>query len=560
MISERLYELAFLYKKTRLWEKLSDTQIFAVKLSGERIGYVSIMGLAGQHCALGLYIGDEGFESFRAILKMNEFVLVPLLTQEQLLQQKSLQCTFESKDMLSEDEREEVKQYARSHGIRIAGKNAYPQFVKYEPYCCPWHLQKEQEQQDLCEALSAAIALSGFLEEKQPIELGIVRMNGELTEIPLLEVKNGSYVVGKTEIPAEKEERFPTPSPGNDIAIANLKKQKQKGIWECRILRFPNPVQNHPDEIPFFPVILLAVESNTGFMLPVSPAAHYEEHPEELLNQFIDAFLAQKICPKKIKAADKRTYEFAKGLCDKLKISISLDDELPELEEAEESFWERFGMSEEEELEEISQMMDAMKELSEEELSKLPADMVEFLQSLMESDVLLTGMDEKITPISGGKNPTEGKKRGNINKKTNSAGKGSYIISVSIGAGCYRHIRISANSTLWQLHSAILEAFGFDDDHAHAFFMDNIKWSEADCYYVEGIERYYRTTKKYRLNQVGLYKGKQFKYVFDFGDEWTFQCKVLQILDAETIEPVVVRTKGEAPEQYAQWDDEWDDE
>ena len=36
---------------------------------------------------------------------------------------------------------------------------------------------------------------------------------------------------------------------------------------------------------------------------------------------------------------------------------------------------------------------------------------------------------------------------------------GSYVISVSVGTGCYRHIQISKNATLYKLHEAILDAF-----------------------------------------------------------------------------------------------------
>ena len=55
--------------------------------------------------------------------------------------------------------------------------------------------------------------------------------------------------------------------------------------------------------------------------------------------------------------------------------------------------------------------------------------------------------------------------------------------------------------------------------------------------------------------------GRKFKYVFDFGDDWTFQCRVLRELDEITAEPVIIRKKGEAPPQYPEWDEEdWDEE
>ena len=140
---------------------------------------------------------------------------------------------------------------------------------------------------------------------------------------------------------------------------------------------------------------------------------------------------------------------------------------------------------------------------------------------------------------------------------------GSYVISVSLGTGCYRHIQISKNATLYKLHEAILDAFEFVDDHAHAFFMDNKTWSHADAYYSIKIDGHERLTKGRKLEKLNLAKGSQFKYVFDFGEEWRFQCKILRELEEDTKTPVVIREVGEAPFQYGEpdWDgEEWDED
>lgn len=135
----------------------------------------------------------------------------------------------------------------------------------------------------------------------------------------------------------------------------------------------------------------------------------------------------------------------------------------------------------------------------------------------------------------------------------------SFVISVSLGTGCYRHIQISANATLYKLHQAILKAFEFEDDHEHAFFMDNHVWSSADAYFSSKAESGDRLTKKYTLEKLQLAKGQKFKYVFDFGDEWEFQCKVLRELEEDTKTPLVIRSVGESPEQYPEWE-EYEDE
>jgi len=134
--------------------------------------------------------------------------------------------------------------------------------------------------------------------------------------------------------------------------------------------------------------------------------------------------------------------------------------------------------------------------------------------------------------------------------------KSSFVISVSLMPGCYRHIQISSDATLVELHEAILEAFEFDDDHAHAFFMDNQAWSDTNAYYSDMIEDADLFTTDFTLDSVINSDDQKFKYIFDFGEEWTFQCKVLKRIEEETELPTVVRAKGEAPPQYGGFDDD----
>lgn len=560
MISDRLYELAFEYKKRKLWKILWDLQLFGVKLSDDRIGYISIMGAAGEHCALGLYVGEEGMESFRTLARANRYQLSPLEFQEHLLQQNCLQCAFEGKDELSEQELEETRAYARAHEIRISGKNAYPQFVKYQSNHYPWHLQTEQEQELLCEALLAAIEMAKILEKTAPDDLGLAPVNDLTEEIPMLEPQEQGYVLTRTKLPRIKAKKWPAPKAGNDIGIASLKRMERMGVWECELLRFPEPVRNKPEEIPYFPLILLAVESSTNYILPVPPVEYYEENPEELLNLFMESLQQQKICPDRIKVRDQRTSAFLKAFCSRLKIALSMEKELPALENAEADFLKHFSMSEEEELDEMIEMLETLMELGQEQVEHLPEGMVEQIDMILEQGVLPEELEEKVRcflhPELAHNRPDKSAFR------TVKFGRGhSYVISVSLGTGCYRHIRISGRSTLWDLHSIILESFGFDDDHAHAFFMDNVRWSRRDCYYMGGMEHDGLSTDECSLDRAGLRKGKQFKFLFDFGDEWLFQCKVLRVLEEDTEEPEIIKSKGEAPKQYPDWEeDDWEGE
>lgn len=134
-------------------------------------------------------------------------------------------------------------------------------------------------------------------------------------------------------------------------------------------------------------------------------------------------------------------------------------------------------------------------------------------------------------------------------------GPKSMVISISARQGCYRHLKISDQATLEELSSEILEAFDFIDDHAHAFFMNNRPWTDEDCYYAEFVdeESEHRHTCDYTLREVKLHVDQKFVYVFDFGDDWEFHCRVLEILDEQTEIPEIVRSKGDPPDQLAPW-------
>ena len=44
---DMLYDVAFRYKKSGLWKKLWDNEVFAIRLDGDETGYVCIMGGTG---------------------------------------------------------------------------------------------------------------------------------------------------------------------------------------------------------------------------------------------------------------------------------------------------------------------------------------------------------------------------------------------------------------------------------------------------------------------------------------------------------------------------------
>ena len=68
--------------------------------------------------------------------------------------------------------------------------------------------------------------------------------------------------------------------------------------------------------------------------------------------------------------------------------------------------------------------------------------------------------------------------------------------------------------TLHDLHSAILNAFDFADDHMHAFFMNNKPWDEESGIYSPYCEEEDCHSTDYKLSGFNFENGAQFLYIF----------------------------------------------
>jgi len=600
MVSDILYELAFKYKKTGLWEMLNEAEVFALEFSNGKTGYITITGASGKHISLSVFTRGEAYNSYIDIITADEASAGSrLLYQEKILQQDCLQCLFCDKDSLSKNEQDRTRNYARKHGISLKGSNAWPRFINYQPGYVPWQLKKEEDVKYLMEAFGAAIEIAEILKSRPIEEIWVKNAGGGTEKIPLLGSDGSRYQTRLTDLPERQPVQYIVPDMFNEINVAKLRNMQKNGIWECELVQYPVPVQNTPGEIPHFPMIFLAAEANTGFILPVTPVEYYKEKPGDLIDIIVDAFLGQNVCPGTMEVRDKRTYYFVQMLCKKLKTGLKIEPFLKVLDDAEEALAEQWEKKDNSGAGELIDTLNKILELPPDELINLPDIAIGQLETAIKNNMLPEDISEELNEVlrlikkidnikkdtstnmpaeartmEDGTNPDKTKadtarinkaradkadknKTQNITRQKvvviNPAAK-SYIISVSCGTGCYRHIQISGDNTLFDLHSAILAAFGFDDDHAHAFFMDNVIWSKTDAYYVKGLEESGRYTCDYKLCEAGLVPGKQFKYVFDFGDEWLFQCKVLRAVAVDTKSPFVTRTKGKAPEQYRDWD------
>ena len=125
-----------------------------------------------------------------------------------------------------------------------------------------------------------------------------------------------------------------------------------------------------------------------------------------------------------------------------------------------------------------------------------------------------------------------------------------FEFKVSLGKKCYRIIRCLPHHTFEDLHSAIQDAFEFDDDHLYSFYLSGEKYSDYAVHAPYAFES--PSADAVCLGDVRLRDKQRILYLFDYGDRWEFDVVVaLSKQGAESFNaPEIIKSVGDAPEQY----------
>ena len=572
MVSQRLFELAFAFRKTRLWKRLYDTELFAFRREDGTLCFCCVMGQNGHQICLSVFQGQAGLDSYRAILDAGEVLeeMSPAQCHRLLYSRNCLQCSFENRDDMDPEQAEQVRDYARRTGMSLAGKNAFPCFTAWRPHRLPCSVEDGEDQALLCQALTAALEVDTLLKQtrsKQALGFRVcVPCEGE---VPLLADNGfGGPEITSVALPDPVPVEYPAPLFRDELAAVKLARLPRKGYWQVKAVLSPQPMEDGQGGAPVFPANIIIWDSVSEMLSITDPVTDGPDQAETLLNLFCKALLHERRVPEEIQVDDEATRCLLSDLARKLGVTLTVMEQLDVLEDVEEQLYGCGDPDGEEMMDQLAVLVHTLSEMPVEDLADMPAELRHQLMQLDAEDLLPPDLSRKLADAFAPRRGTR-KGQGKTLSLADKGRKGTYkgqslVISVSLGTGCWRHIRLSADCTLYRLSEAILDAFGFEDDHLHQFGMDNRLWDSRDVYVSdpeELEEPKSRGTRRKKLGALGLEPGKQFKYLFDFGDEWAFQCKVLRVLPEGTPEPVVVRSRGEAPRQYGNGEEpDWEDD
>ena len=137
------------------------------------------------------------------------------------------------------------------------------------------------------------------------------------------------------------------------------------------------------------------------------------------------------------------------------------------------------------------------------------------------------------------------------------------IFRVRIRPRISREIEIPSEASLYDLATAIVQAFDFDLDHAFGFF------SKLDHHVFDSPVRYELfadldgdsesgSVKRTKVAQAFPAVGAKLQFLFDYGDDWRFQVELIGVGQKipKTRYPKLLKAVGKAPPQYPSEDED----
>lgn len=329
MEKNRLYQLAFEFKATKLWKKIWETQLFAVRHSDGSIGYCSVWGML-ENPVLVLYTAEE----MDYLCELDEVVEAdqPWVRHEHEMRQRGIRCALINKDMMPPPNLEEMQAYCKANGVRLRGANACPSLEKLSRYRMPWVLDAADEIR-LAEALEAAIEVAGRLKNSSPESLGIFEGDPWDRPVPLLCKKDGIFQWSTVALPPKpKKPALPAPRVTNELLVARINKMKKSAAaWNCMLIMHPKAMLDTPmtedgnlTSAPMFGHVLLIQDASSGLILQGVMVRDFIMEARSLCEDLLNTMLEHGR-PAKIVAPDERTKQLIFTAASQVRVPVEVD-------------------------------------------------------------------------------------------------------------------------------------------------------------------------------------------------------------------------------------------
>ncbi len=330
----RLYAVTNKFFDLAPWQWMSDADIFGVRDPKTGVvNYCCIMGQAGEHFALAVYLGEEGLKGYLQVFTG----AIREDNPDALHVQKCLMASFGDKDNLIQEDRFIIKQL----GLKFRGQNSWPLFRDYTPGFLPWLINDSQ-----ASLLETTIQQAGEVALRFQKNHALLSAPDEHAFLVRALNKQGiwidEWVMPKIDN-YEPDVARETADGANDLSrLDKIKKSTgpYNGVLEIDYFYSPMPIDDGKSR-PYFPRTMLCVDSDSFFILGVH-MFEQGERPEKIREEIINIIEKNAMVPKIIAVKRDDLFALLHPLAVRLGIVIELREKLPAIADAKRSMSEFF--------------------------------------------------------------------------------------------------------------------------------------------------------------------------------------------------------------------------
>jgi hypothetical protein len=306
----KLYEVAATIKNEAPWNTMWDTDLVTIMLPGKNEPIcISVMGRNGECYGIGVYPGYRSIAGFYRLLESSE----EDLQMNPLSFQNCLMCYYGNRDELAPKEREVIK----SLNLKFRGENNWIYFRSMEEGYYPWFINADQAELMIDALQNFAMAYMHLSSGKINVDFE----NGE-TLMRQYSPERKEWLNGSVPMP-------PIPEISGELVFKDellLKrlqnKPKNNVSVEMDILYLPTPVQDKPDETPYFPRLLVLLDRKNRILLNQKLLDKKIKSEEAVTDELIN-YISKYGKPGKLFVRDRYFVCYVDSLCSQLGVSIT---------------------------------------------------------------------------------------------------------------------------------------------------------------------------------------------------------------------------------------------
>jgi hypothetical protein len=329
----RLYEASIGIKALAPWEWMTEDMVFGVQSpETDQPGFVSMMGMLGEHFAAAVYLGARALYEFWSVESEAEGSY-----PERILEIPQLQASWEDRNTLRQEDRAIIKEL----GLKFRGRNEWPMFRSYHPGYAPWFLEAE-EARFLANVLEQALdVLSRFDEDRS-----LLQPQDDESYLVRVPHRQGASVIWEDRIV-----RVPPPAPTPVRMMMNVEllealKSRPQGTYSLEVdfFMFPGPFRDRGDR-PYFAYELLTVEAQSSFIVG-HELLHVETTLEDLWGttpfHLVNHFASFGAVPRQVRVRTMLLEQLLQPLAEELGFRLRRSKTLRSLDEVKQFMLARF--------------------------------------------------------------------------------------------------------------------------------------------------------------------------------------------------------------------------